>query len=89
LFAYWLGTVILGVPMSRFTFELSWDWASRELPYVWKPLLTGSLVLSVVAATVGYFCLDWIWRRSVLHRYHRRRRARERRNSAGAQKSAD
>jgi hypothetical protein len=88
-FAYWLGTIILGVPMSRFTFELSWSWASQELPYVWKPLLTGSLVLSVVSATVGYFSLDWIWRRSVLHRYHRRRRAREHRDSASAQKPAD
>jgi uncharacterized protein (DUF2062 family) len=88
-FAYWLGTVILGVPMSRFSFDLTWDWVSRELPYVWKPLLAGSFVMSVVSAAIGYFGVHWLWRRGVLYRYHRRRRSLERRNSANAQKSVD
>jgi uncharacterized protein (DUF2062 family) len=88
-FAYWLGTVLLGVPMSRFTFELSWDWAMSELPYVWKPLITGSLVLSIVSATVGYSFLHWIWRRGILFRYHRKRRALEELASAKAKKSVD
>jgi uncharacterized protein (DUF2062 family) len=85
-FAYWLGTVILGVPMSRFSFELSWDWASRELPFVWKPLFTGSFVLSASSALLGYFGVQWIWRRGILFRYHRRRRSAERRASANAEK---
>ena len=86
-FAYWLGTVILGVPMSRFAFELSWEWGAREFPHVWKPLLTGSIVMSSVSALVGYFGMHWLWRAGVLYRYHRRRRALERRASANAQKS--
>jgi len=88
-FAYWLGTVILGVPLSHFTFELSWQWMSGELRYVWKPLLTGSLILGVVAATLGYSFLHWIWRRGILYRYHRKRRALERRAGANVQKSPD
>ena len=88
-FAYWLGTVILGLPMSHFTFELSWDWVARELPYVWKPLLVGSFLMSVVSATLGYLGVQWIWRRGILYRYHRRRLALERRASASGQKSVD
>jgi uncharacterized protein (DUF2062 family) len=88
-FAYWLGTVILRMPMSHFAFELTWDWMLGELPYVWKPLLTGSLLLSIIAATLGYSFLHWIWRRGILFRYHRRRRALERQASANVQKSPD
>jgi len=88
-FAYWLGTMILGVPMSHFSFELSWDWVARELPYVWKPLLAGSLLLSVTSAALGYFTVQWIWRRGVLYRYHRRRRALERQASANSGKSVE
>jgi uncharacterized protein len=84
--AYLIGTVILGVPASRFTFELTWEWASRELPFVWRPLLAGSLVMSTVSAALGYFGVHWLWRRGVLFRYHRRRRALERRACANAQK---
>jgi len=88
-FAYWLGTVILGVPMSRFTFDLSWEWATRELPQVWKPLLAGSLVMSSVSALIGYFGVQYVWRRGVLYRYYRRRHALEQRNSANRQEPMD
>jgi hypothetical protein len=84
--AYLIGTVILGVPMSRFTFALSWDWVTRELPQVWKPLLAGSLVMGSVSAALGYFGVHWLWRRGVVYRYHRRRRALEQRTRANAQK---
>ena len=87
--AYWLGTVILGVPVSSFTFDLSWEWAARELPQVWRPLLAGSLVMSSVSALLGYFAVHYLWRRGVLYRYYRRQRALEQHSSANMQKPAD
>jgi uncharacterized protein len=44
---YRLGMWLLDRPERSFSFELSWDWLTRELTALWQPLLLGSVVVAV------------------------------------------
>jgi len=76
-FAYRVGAWILRIPPQPVEVQLSFDWLLMELEQVWQPLLLGSLVCGVIAASVGYAGIRLIWRLHVLDRF-RRRRARRR-----------
>lgn len=70
-FAYLIGTWIIGVPEAPFSIELSMDWLLNGLAAVWKPFLTGCLVLGVISSIAGYFGINYLWRHLVMkRRYH-------------------
>lgn len=71
--AYRLGAWLLDLPVQPFTVELSMDWLLAGLASVWKPLLTGSLVIATGAAISIYLVMDAIWRVSLIYRFRRRR----------------
>jgi uncharacterized protein (DUF2062 family) len=76
LLAIKLGELILGEPVAITHFELSVDWLSEEFAILWKPLATGCMVFSVVAAAVGYSGIHLLWRGYILHKLRIKRRKR-------------
>ncbi|MGM0553311.1 MAG: DUF2062 domain-containing protein [Pseudomonadota bacterium] len=79
--AYRLGRKLLDEPARQFRVELTWEWFSTELLTVWKPLLTGSLILGTGAALAGYLLVRFLWWLNVVQRARTRqylRRMRER-----------
>ncbi|MCV6609493.1 MAG: DUF2062 domain-containing protein [Amphritea sp.] len=62
-FAYWIGTLILGVELQQVEFELSLEWFTNGLSQIWLPLILGSLVCSIVSGALGYFMMQrfWVW----------------------------
>lgn len=65
-FAYVVGTWIIDVPEIAFSVELSMEWLMNELSLVWKPFLTGCLVLGVISSAAGYFGMNYIWGRMIM-----------------------
>ena len=65
-FAYLVGTWIIDVPEMAFSVELSMEWLMNELSLIWKPFLTGCLVLAIISSAAGYFGISWLWTHLVL-----------------------
>lgn len=65
-FAYVVGTWIIDVPEMAFSVELSMEWLMNELSLIWKPFLTGCLVLAIISSAAGYFSISWLWTHLVL-----------------------
>ena len=84
--AYTIGRWILDDPRRSFRVEFTLDWLTGELLTIWKPLVTGSLVLSVIAAAVGYLTIRVLWWFSVVERV-KLRRARLRRRLMKSQQN--
>lgn len=69
--AYQWGCFILQIaPVT--SFELSWDMFQQ----IWKPYLIGSLVGSLLTATLGYFACNYLWRLNVKRKWGARSKAR-------------
>ena len=67
-FAYVVGTWIIGVPEIAFSVELSMEWLMHELAVIWKPFLTGCLILGIISSAIGYFSISYIWVHMVMKR---------------------
>ncbi len=69
--AYVIGALLTGQPIRPFkpAFWLDWhNWLG-----VLGPLLLGSFICASAAAAIGYFTVQWLWRRSLLREIARRR----------------
>ena len=66
--AYTIGRWILNEPQRSFHNELSMQWFTSELLTIWKPLLTGSLVMATGAALTGYVAIRLLWWFGVVQR---------------------
>ncbi len=73
---YQTGVFLLGGDGGRFHIELNWEWLRNGLPTLWKPLLTGSLVLGTAFAFAGYFATLLYWRSAVLKKWQARSKKR-------------
>ena len=75
LFAYKIGTLILGQETQFQSIEISFEWLSSQLAVVWQPLLLGSLTCGFTMGTVAFLGvrLYWRWRVS---RFWKKRRTR-------------
>ena len=71
-FNYRVGTWLLDRPERSFSFELNWDWLTRELSMLWQPLLLGSFVVASCAAALGYCGARTLWRLQVARAVKRR-----------------
>jgi uncharacterized protein (DUF2062 family) len=84
--AYTIGRWILSEPRRSFRIELTYEWLTTELLTIWKPLLTGSLVLAISASLAGYLLIRLLWWISVVQRLRfKRLRLRQRLIAASVQ----
>lgn len=60
-FAYLVGTWILGESPQHFEFHLTFEWLSNELSAIWKPFLTGCLVMATSSSAIGYIGVSRFW----------------------------
>ncbi len=72
-FSYKLGAWLLQVPVDDHSFNVSWQWLTNEFLLIWQPLLLGSLVSGVIAASIGLFVTRYIWRMIVIHNWTKRK----------------
>jgi uncharacterized protein (DUF2062 family) len=84
--AYWIGSHLLGITTHPIAFTMTWDWLTTSLLPIWKPFLLGCLVLSAIAALIGYALLGGIWHLSLVLKYHERKGASNLKASAKAEK---
>lgn len=75
-FAYRLGGLLLGIEPQDVPMDLSWEWLTTTLGYIWQPLLFGCLILGIISSVTGYFIIDSLWRKSIRKRWKDRRDAR-------------
>lgn len=88
--AYTVGRWILDEPQRSFRVEWTVDWFTTGWLSVWKPLLTGSLVLAVVAGVLGYLTVRVLWWIAVMQQIRfRRLRFRQRLLAASLQTPPD
>ncbi len=70
-FTYKVGVWLLNAPPKPFQFELSFEWLMERTGAIWWPLLTGSLVVGVIAGIIVYFGVRFWWRIMVVRRRRR------------------
>ena len=80
--AYRLGRLILGADPIPFDFELTLNWISEKFVLIWQPMMIGSLLLGACVALVAWVTVDLLWRSSVHDYKSRKRRERDRSDSA-------
>lgn len=71
--AYRIGTWVLDIPMQYQRFHLSYEWFFRVFHDIWLPLMTGSLILGIIAAAAGYYGTVLLWRILLLRKRDQRR----------------
>ncbi len=72
--AYKLGSVLLNDPIENISFEFSMYWMTETLIYIWKPLMTGCLLLGICSATIGNVTIRMLWRILSLRKWQQRSR---------------
>lgn len=75
--AYKVGALIMGMPVHNMEFELSYEWLSGQLSYIWRPFLLGCFMCGLFCGSLGYFVVSmaWRWRVAVHWRERKTRRA--------------
>jgi len=63
--SYRVGVFALGHEVQPFHFEASWEWLVESLTTIGPAFILGSLICASIAAFIGYFGIDWLWRHSV------------------------
>jgi uncharacterized protein (DUF2062 family) len=89
LSAYWVGTQLLGVAQRPVAFEMSWNWLATGLLPIWKPFLLGCAVMGALSALCGYLLLAGLWHFTLVLKYHERKGASTRKESANGEKSEE
>lgn len=71
---YWLGANLLGVEADLSISDIHLANWRPLLEAIWKPVLLGSAVLSVVSAILGYTVVTLLWRWEVARRWKKRKK---------------
>jgi uncharacterized protein (DUF2062 family) len=71
-FAYELGAYILGTPVFSFD-QFSQLFSIEKALQLGAPLLVGCAILMHAGSVLGYFGVQYLWRRSVLHQLNLRK----------------
>ncbi len=75
--AYRLGSAFLDHPVERVNFEFTINWLTTTFVHIWPPLVTGSLILAITSAALGYAAVRVLWRLAVVMKVRERRRRRK------------
>ena len=76
---YKLGCVMLDIPPSEFSIELSWQWLSESMKLFIAPLLLGSFTAGTLIASISYVTIMFIWRRKAINQWRARKLRRSKR----------
>ena len=85
-FAYKLGGLVLGIEPRDVPMDLSWEWITHTLGYIWQPLLFGCLIMAIISSITGYLLINLIWRKSTKKRWQDRKKRRVARKAKRAMK---
>ncbi|MET0026530.1 MAG: DUF2062 domain-containing protein [Candidatus Thiodiazotropha sp.] len=78
LFAYMVGTWVVGHPANSPPVEFSMEWLHNGgLEGIWLPLLVGCGICAVVAAVLGYSLILWLWRWRAIEKWKSRRQSKK------------
>lgn len=75
-FAYRVGLWLMGEPSPSEGFEFSFEAVFSGLGGIWTPFLLGCLVLGIIFSSAGYFGIQYLWRKNVIHRWQHRQQRR-------------
>lgn len=75
-FCYWVGTLMLGLPMRRLDFELSFNWLMTGLLDVWQPFLLGCFIVGAVCAALAFASIRLFYRYYIWVHLKKRRHRR-------------
>lgn len=73
---YMFGAWLLGSSPGAHHISLSWEWFDSVGSQILLPLALGSLVMGIVAASLSYCAVFWLWRWKVVRNWQRRHAAR-------------
>lgn len=85
----WVGAKLMGLDLMPMVHQLTHQNLWTHLNQLWAPLLLGALVLGVLAAILGYFLGQMVWRARIRYRLRRRRLNASLRRSALHQHPVD
>jgi len=71
--SYIVGTWVIGSPVQEFSFEPNWQWVIDSLSTIGPAFLLGCGVLAVIFSILGYFCIQGLWRYSVIKAWQKRK----------------
>ncbi len=71
--AYKVGSYVMQLPRSRFGTALGWEWLIEQIGQIWYPMIIGCLIFGFLAAGLGYYIIQLLWRLWVLHHWRKRR----------------
>lgn len=74
---YRLGAWLLNKPTMDIEFQISWEWLSTTLAYIWQPFLLGCLVAGLFSSALGFLGIRLFWRWHLVREWKRRKQARK------------
>ncbi|MAY35008.1 MAG: ATP-binding protein [Spongiibacteraceae bacterium] len=77
--AYKLGAILLDIPPSGFSFELSWHWIDTVLIKKWQPFLLGCTLMGLFFGLLSAVTVHVLWRIHTIHRWRKRQHERAKR----------
>ncbi|MGB1271490.1 MAG: DUF2062 domain-containing protein [Endozoicomonas sp.] len=80
-FTYKVGCLILHIPVSEASFELTVQGVGAGLAKIWKPLYLGSLISGFIGGLICYLLIRLYWRWNVVQHWRQRRKRRSRPHS--------
>lgn len=75
--AYRIGAAVLDNPVEPVSFHLDVEWLTTTFVHIWPPLVTGCMLLAIVASALGYAGVRLMWRLAVVSKVRERRKRRE------------
>jgi len=76
-FTYRVGLLLMGKDAHIAHFKMNIEWIEGAIGQIWQPLFLGSLVVGLVAGTLGYVLMRGYWRWHVVRQLQQRKAMRE------------
>ncbi len=86
LAAYQTGSLILGTPLEVSEFQWSADFFATTFQQLWKPIMTGCLVLGTLLGLAGYGSVQLLWRLHIIRYWKERKERKHKMKVANRQK---
>ena len=74
--SYKIGTFAMGQEAMKIDCELTLEWFTSQLDYIWQPFLLGSLICAVICAIIAYATIRLLWRLHIIRHLNERRSRR-------------